>query len=39
MSTILFAMPLKKEKTENYKAFLNECLGPRLEGKGSISIS
>jgi uncharacterized protein DUF6176 len=29
MPTVLFVMPLKKGKTENYKAFLNECLGAR----------
>jgi len=29
MPITLFAMPLKKGKTENYKAFLKECLGPR----------
>lgn len=29
MSTALFAIPLKKDKIANYKAFLKECLGPK----------
>ncbi len=29
MSAVLFVMPLKKDKTDSYKAFLNECLGPK----------
>jgi hypothetical protein len=29
MSTTLFTMPIKKGKTEAYKAFIKECLGPK----------
>lgn len=29
MPTTLFVMPLKEDKTEAYKAFLKECLGPK----------
>ena len=29
MPTTLFTIPLKKGKTADYKAFLNECLGPK----------
>jgi hypothetical protein len=29
MPTVLFTIPLKKGKTDDYKAFLNECLGSK----------
>ena len=31
MTTTLFVMPLKKGKTDAYKAFLNECLSSKQE--------
>lgn len=31
MTTTLFCMPLKKGKTEVYKAFMQECVGPKKE--------
>jgi len=40
MTATLFCLPLKKGKTETYKAMMSECVGPRkkdyVADKGQI---
>lgn len=36
MRTTLFAMPLKKDKTEDYKAFLKKCLGEHKDAYADL---
>ena len=38
MATVLFTLPLKKGKTEAYKAFINECLGPNKNDYKDIHL-
>ena len=38
MTTVLFAIPLKKGKTDDFKAFVKECLGPKSEDYSDLLL-